>query len=350
MRVSYIRRIKDQIPLTLEEVEVLKFTYWKAIVHGNADVIEPLLTRGVPLTACLDGKKTGLKIACEHNNPKIAEMLLVESMRTFQLFPYQEVIDLLAWTIQNKHYQLIDLTIFAVQQHPTSQKRYQHLIQLVNYMEKLVKVCEQNECQPFHFKEFEALLQHPKISKHELYYLYYLWEKNLSVRYNHSIKFYEILADCYQQRDERAQLKTASADMVTTLTLTTLLTFLTLLIDISLIKKPLFNLFPLSVILGLLITGLMIFSCYELLKSFRDRSKARKEHKRDRLLLQACRVGDYSLVNQLIIAGAHVNALMGIAESTPLYEATRFGHKTIVNLLGQFNAYSGKGKETLSFP
>ncbi len=350
MRVSYVRRIKEQMPLSLEEIEVLKFTLMKAILHKNSDVIEPLMVRGVPILGVLENGKTALRMAVETNNARIVEMLMIESMRTFQLYPPADISFCMDWVVSTRQFQLIDLTLYAVAQNPESQKKWQYFSAVCDYLSKLVDVCKKEECQPLHFKEFEDLVRKKNFSKSEMQFFYYLWEKNLNNNYKDSIKFYEILAEVYYENDKALVAKTARKDK---LVMTTTISFLGVIlagIGMELLMKPLFGQILLSLSVIIILVGLYGLGVYKLFKDYMKREKSRSAHLKDRELLRGCRRGDLIVVGNLLRNGAHVNAIMGIAESTPLFEAMRFDNKPIINLLSQYNAYAGKGSQVTSFP
>ena len=350
MRVAYIRRIKEQMPLSLEEIEVLKFTLMKAILHKNSDVIEPLMVRGVPILSVLENGKTPLRMAVETNNARIVEMLMIESMRTFQLYPPADISFCMDWVVSTRQFQLIDLTLYAIAQHPESQKKWQYFSAVCDYLSKLVDICKKEECQPLHFKEFEDLVRKKSFSKSEMQFFYYLWEKSLNNNYKDSIKFYEILAEVYYENDKKLVESMARKDK---LIMTAIISFLGIIlaaIGLDLLMRPLFGqiLISLGVMIGLI--GLYGFIVYKSFKNYIKREKFRSAHLKDRELLRACRRGDLILVGTLLRNGAHVNAIMGVAESTPLFEAIRFDNKPIINLLSQYNAYAGKGSQVTSFP
>jgi hypothetical protein len=346
MRVSYIRKIKDQIPLSQSELNVVKFTLMNAIQHHNAGVIEPLLTRGVPLLLVLYNSKTMLRNAFEANSPKIIEMLMIESMRTFQLFPVNDIIDCFKWVFEKKQYHLVDLMLFAVKQHPKSQKEFGKIMMAIDAMEKLVDLYKKNEVQSYHLKEFESVLTELLFNKSIFFYFYYRWEKEIGDKFTDSVECYRTLADFYLKKDLEQRTFSLNTQMLSigfiALGSLAFLSAAALFFHMELANSEIY----LSTILGL---GLLV-ATFRSLSSFAKHRKVTQDAIRDRILMKACRDGDYGKVSNLIQAGAHVNCLCGIGETTAYYEATLFRNQSIANLLQQFNAYSGQGSETLLFP
>ena len=197
MRVSYVRKIKDQLPLSQTELNIIKFTLMNAIKHHNSGVIEPLLTRGVPLIMELYNNKTALRNAFEANSPKIVEMLMIESMRTFQLFPVEDIIECFHWIFAKRQYHLVDLMLFAVKQHPKSNKEFEKTMKAIDSIEKLVDFYKKNETQAYHLKEFEATLASIPFEKTIFFYLYYRWNKEIGDKFTDSTECYRVLADFY---------------------------------------------------------------------------------------------------------------------------------------------------------
>lgn len=346
MRISYVRKIKDQVPLSQSEINVIKFTLMNAIRHHNSGVIEPLLTRGVPLLLVLYNNKTALMNAVEANSPKIVEMLMIESMRTFQLFPVDDIIACFKWIFSHKHYQLVDLMLFAVKQHPKSQKEFEKTMKAIDAMEKLVDLYKKNEVQPYHLKEFAAVLEELPFEKPIFFYFYYRWNKEIGDKYTDSVECYRTLADFYLKKDLEQRERTLKLSMLSIVAsglgslalLAITVGFHTLGLGLQTILLP--------AVMGL---GLLTLSVHSGL-SFSERRRKTQDAIRDRTLMKACRDGDYAKVSNLIQEGAHINCLCGIGETTAYYEATLFRNQPVANLLQQFNAYSGQGSETLLFP
>ncbi len=346
MRVSYIRKIKDQIPLSQSELNVIKFTLMNAIKHHNSGVIEPLLTRGVPLLLVLYNNKTALRNAFEANNPKIVEILMIESMRTFQLFPVDDIIDCFKWIFERKLYNLVDLMLFAIKQHPKSQKKFTKTMKAIDAMEKLVDLYKKNEVQAYHLKEFEGVLDELPFEKTIFFYFYYRWNKEIGDKFTDSVECYRTLADFYLKKDLQERNFRLHRQLLS-IGLMALGTFLFLSAAIFLVHMQLAaSDVALLTLLGVGFLGGMIRS----LSTLSYRRKTTKDAIRDRIFMKACRDGDYAKVSNLIQEGAHINCLCGIGETTAYYEATLFRNQTIMNLLQQFNAYSGQGSETLIFP
>lgn len=348
MRVSYVRKIKDQQPLSQTELNIIKFTLMNAIKHHNSGVIEPLLTRGVPLLMVLYNNKTALRNAFEANNPKIVELLMIESMRTFQLFPVDDIIECFRWVLEKRHYNLVDLMLFAVKQNPKSLKIFAQSIQVIDTMDKIVDLYKKNEIQSYHLKEFEQLLSSIVFDKMLCFYLYHRWNKDIGEKYTDSTQCYRVFADFYLSQDIKQRKKTLATQVFS---IASGYALSILLISGYVLMSPRTfewqeRLLPIAAIVGL---GGLLWS----LKStwtLKGAYKKTYEAIQDRILMKACRDGDYAKVSDLINAGAHINCLCGIGETTALYEAMLFKNQPIVNLLQQFNAYSGQGTEMLVFP
>ncbi|MBM4222614.1 MAG: ankyrin repeat domain-containing protein [Gammaproteobacteria bacterium] len=346
MRVSYIRKIKDQVPLSQQDIKALQHTFMIAIRHKNDGVIEPLLTRGLPLTAPLTNGETALRVAISANCSKIAEMLIVESMRTFQLFPEKDIMDCFRWVLDNQYYHMIDLTIFALKQSALGQKKFAHIVSIIEYFDKLIELYKKNEVQSFHLKEFSDLLNKCSFDKPLYFYLYYKWDAELSTKYTGSIDCYQLLANSYYERDKAHKLMILQYNQSKSIALL----FMSLgLVSAPLLLASLMHTYYLSIfigIIGIIFAGVTVLSFKKLFSLKKDITSAIQ----DRLLLKACREGNYGLTAELLQKGAHVNILAGIAESTPLYEATLCNHASLRDLLAQFNAYSGRKSQTILFP
>lgn len=340
MRVSYVRRVKDQSTFTADEIKVLKKTYEKAIHHGHTDVIEELLSRGMPLTSVLDHNKTSLRVAIECDQPKVFENLLIESMRTFQLFPYQDVMDALKWMIHKAHYNLVALTVFALEQNPVSHKKYSYFIDLNHFMDKFVELCAENKCEAAHFEKFKNLLKIKKLSKEELYYFYNVWERELVNSGDNALKLYAILASSYDDL-ECQKINDLSYHKKTKMIFK--ITVITFAVGIFYYQIDRFYGNPLMFNLAFLVTLLALGISYYCYKDIMRFEKKQQYGLYDIKLLKACRDGDEKEVIACLDLGAHLNKFMGIAHATPLYEATRFGHEPIIALLRQFGAYTAAG-------
>jgi hypothetical protein len=317
-----------------------------AILHGNDGVLEPLFIRGVPLTLVLDNGQTALYNAVIANNAKIVEFLIIESMRTFQLFPVEDVIRCFEWIFEKRHYHLVDLMLFAVNQHPKSQKAFEKTINAINFMDKLVELYKKNEIQPYHLTEFSTSLCAIAFDKHIYFYLYYRWEKDIGDRYANSIECYRVLADLYLQKDILQRKKNLSQLRREN--------FVSYAFSFILLNGSYFFIHrqvPIVDLLLPIVAGLM-FLAWSIAQTIQYNTKYQSNilEVNDRIFVKACRDGDYAKVREMIRNKVHVNCLCGVGETTALFEAILFKHESISNLLQQFHAYSGKRSVTLLYP
>jgi glutathione peroxidase len=344
MRVSYVRKVQDQARLTPEEIQVLKNTYFRAIINGHTEVIEELLTRGMPLLAILENKKTALRIAFEHDSPKVFEMLLIESMRTFQLFPHQDVMDSFAWMIHKRHYVLVDLTLFALEQHPISQAKFSYFIKINKHLDKIIELCEKEECSQEHLDKLKVLLHEKELSQEELQYFYSVWERKIAGTTPIALNIYAMLADNYDEVQAHCDKKSA-VNIFNKMIFSIIMMWLCVLIfDYQLLDRHLLGSYILSLSCALLSTALVAFFSYKIYKNYRLEISQYNQSSLNRSLLKACREGDKSAVSDLIHKGAYINALMGIAHSTPLYEAIRFERNDLSSFMLESDAYAGVGQ------
>lgn len=348
MRVSYVRKIKDQVPLSQKELLLAKTTIKNAIMHHNKGVIEPLLSRGFGLLTPLSGKKTALSLAIESQSAEIVELLLIESLRTFQLFPAQDISDCFSWIFRKKHYHLVDLLLFAVRQYSETQKKHEKTLLVIDQLEKYISLIKKDELQDYHLKEFEQMIAKMEYKKEIFFYIDYKWNKELGDRYSKSLDFYKTLANHYFQRDvdqRKTQENSVLFQAVIGLFMSLGLGYFLISQSSATLMSAISEYYTLILAwLGCAGFSILSMSWWHKLsrKNFLD-LQARKLHK-------AARDGNYAEIAELIEKGAHPSTLCGMAESTALREAMLFKHQSIINFLQQFQVYSGKGKETLLFP
>lgn len=347
MKVSYINHVRDveeeACPIPLEQ---LQHSLQMAIEYQNIDLIEPLLSKGVPLTQALPNGQSPLIAACAVGDVAIIEKLLITSVRTFNLFPPEDVLRVMEWLFQKRLYGIVDLTFFSIKQSPENMKKYGRFIETVEALEKLADKDEADNHDKLR-KTLIKRLNKEVFRKEFYYYLYSVWKKH-EKDIAEPLEIYQILSQAFEREQERfraAQLLRYRAKFLWNSTAILAVTSIVSL-------KMLLFLPSKNVALGLsgaLAVGAISMIGY-LLKEKKRHCARLALAQQHQTFLKDAREGNYAQVSQYLESGGYINVIQGVAESTPLREATRLGHKDIKVLLSKFGAYSAEGSEAYTFP
>lgn len=348
MKISYINQVRD----TKEEesvipVKQLKYSMLMAITHENIDLIEPLLSKGTPLIEPLSNGKSALMNACDVGNELIIEKFLIRSMRSFSLFPSQEILHILEWLFANRLYRIVDLTFFSIKQSQESMSKYGRFIEAVEALEKLGDPSE-NKNHDKLLATYKEVITSIGFRKDFYYYLFYVWKKIDHKVVPDAINLYQLLSEAFEKEQKRVQnndllVKRAKLTwnigamlFIATLLMIQILT----LTPWTAIRIPL---------LSIIAIGALYLSS-SLIAEYRAWIKQIQVIARTHDLVKNAREGRYSEVSAYLESDGFVNVMEGVAESTPLREAERMGHKDIKILLRKFGAFSAEGAQTFSFP
>lgn len=348
MKISYVNHVRDteesDCPLSIKQ---LQHSMLMAIKHRNVDLIEPLLSKGVPLTEPLSNGKSALINACEVGSEIIIEKLLIRSMRSFTLYPSVDILRVLEWLFSNRLYRIVDLTFFSIKQSVEGMKKYGRFIEAVEALEKLGDG-EQKDKHAKLLATYQEIITSTGFRKDFYYYLYYVWKKIDNKQFGDKTKIYQLLSEAFEREQDRVQnlaLLSKRARLTWNLGAITFVSCLLILQIFALIHWPLLSI-PLGS--GIAIVALVLAS--SLMREYHYWKRQLAEQVVSQNFLKAAREGEYKKVSQYLESDGYVNVMEGVAESTPLREAERMGHDDIKVLLRKLGAFSAEGCETYSFP
>ena len=347
MKVSYVNHMPDSEEEMVIPQKQLQHSLLMAIKYENIDLIEPLLSKGTPLTEPLSNGLSALMNACEVGNELIIEKLLIRSVRSFNLFPSNEVLHTLEWLFKHRLYRIIDLTFFSIKQSPDSMKKYGHFIEAVEALEKIADP-EEKENHDKLKKHYKKIISSSDFRDDFYYYLYYVWKKIDKKKVDDAIELYQILSEAFEKEQHHChkyQIMRKRGNLIWNIGATFFICSVVALQLYSQIPWMIVGL-TLAIFIGF---GALSIASYLMLE-YRDWGREMDKKKQRQNFLKAAREGNYQTVSEYLESEGYVNVMEGVAESTPLREAERFDCEDVKVLLRKFGAFSAEGSETLNFP
>lgn len=339
-------------------------TFYHALCHDNVSLIEVLVEQGFDFSFFSYNSQSALLCCLEKRSVKTLEYLLIMSMRKNQLFLYKDLMKVLNWSLETGVYKSIEITLYALKQEREQDSALMDFVTVKDYFSSLCEILKQQNALPEHqISHFSSLVKKHPLTKRQLNYLYYLWEKDFPPHNPHSLEMYKVLADEYDKLDHLLHLS-QSYDLVTKITLKTVLivfaTAFTLWESVRIFGYGLNFIEQKALSFEILFAGgydkaLLCFSLYlglmagilwyfikclkKVLLQFRENTQRQKS----RLLLHQARLGHFDEVVRLIEEQrAHKNSIGGIACSTALFEVARMGNPTIERYLEGQGCYKMK--------
>ena len=349
------------------ESRVYNESFYHALCHDNLHLVEILIDKGFDYTQVLQGSRSAIVICADKETFKVLEYLLVLSVRENNLYAPEDLKYVLNYALNSRHYELIDLLLFALKQNIKDQKELVNFISIKELLFSLSEIAKQSQKIPINqMLSLKNLINSRLLTKRQMNYLYYLWGDLFSSDNQQGLEIYYWLADAYCAVDKESRQKKISREMLTLCILSPVLilsAFIIMLVCFDVYtgfdyllevesklassafhsSYVLYSFFFITLPLGiifLLYHGIRLFYM-----SYKNIIQLRSEQF-DRDLLLHARQGNVGLVKHLILKKrAHINVIAGIAETTPLYEAHRSQHHKVENFLIENGGYSMQGNQ-----
>jgi hypothetical protein len=346
------------------KTEYQRETFYHALCYDNVSLIEIFVEDGFEFSKFSYRGQSALLSCMKTNSVKTLEYLLIMSMRKNNLFLYKDLLKLLNWALVHKHFQIIEITLYALKQEPDQDSL---LIDFVTVKDYFSSLCEhlklQNNIPEHQLSHFSSLVKKHSLTKDQLKYLYYLWEKDSDQNSSYALALYKILADEYHKIESLLDLSLSYHLLMKLSFKAVFIIFLLLFTlwegwrmfttgisflqgEVLLIQNLLVGKYDLILLFLLLYLGLTIFLLFYLLKCAKKIISQLIENvcrQKSQQLLYEARSGNFNAIVKLMQEEiAHRNVIAGLASSSPFFEAARMGHKDIERYFEENQCYKMK--------
>lgn len=341
------------------------YTFYQALCHDNLSLIEIFIEQGFTFHQNIHNNQCALTIALDKESINSLEYLLIISMRESEYFSVDILKQTLAWSLLRQYDKLIELSLYALKQHRVKDRSLLAFMAACDYMSSVQDILKDSQSIPVnHMTRLKSLLFADTLTKEQIRHLYHIWRSHFSPNHKQSLEIYQIIAESYYQCDRSIRSKKLKFYSLKAYFLSPLLVILAIgyLVLAHNVYENIFvihnselfkyshlyskyALFSIILFITLCLISLVFIYLAKsfFMKSFRCLKDLTKEQL-DRDLLLSVRYGKLEETIFLIqVKCARVNSISGVAKSTPLFEARRFGQEKIAQFLLTYDAYSMQG-------
>ena len=197
------------------EKRVFKESFYHAICHDNLHLVEILIDKGFDYTQLLGDTRSAIIICTDKDTVRVLEYLLIISVRENNFYTFNDLHYVLNWALANRHYEVIDILLYALKQDSQSPQSFVKFITIKDLMTAFGDIAKSGHDIPKNqMLNLKNLITSNPISKRQMNYLYYIWSEVFEENHLQGQEIYNWLSDSYYALDKDRRTKKVSREIV----------------------------------------------------------------------------------------------------------------------------------------